>query len=249
MKRRRRWVLAPVVAGDRPHHHALRATSPRDDAALAALLDDAYKGTIDHDPGADHAAELATWRQVDEADDAASALAVVDGEVAGAVLIGRELGAPFLYEVAVREPLRRRGLARALLDRSIRVLADRGEPQVAAWVTDGNAASEALLGASGFVAVTAAVEPAAALGYYRAAEALPLVASPRADAAVAATIDDGPALWVVDVAGPVESVRVRNTRVLVHRIDRDDPWIAEMASRAMPLQGAAWLLARRAEPR
>lgn len=242
---RRRWVLAPVTASRRPSTAELRQTTAADDAALATLLDQAYVGTIDHDPEADHVGELETWRTVDGADDEASFVAHLDGELVGASLIGRELGAPFLYEIAVLEGGRGRGIARALLHASLDRLASRREPHIAAWVTMGNVGSESLLVGAGFVPVTPPVEPAAALGYYRAASAVRLIDPPKS-APLAATIDEhGPTLWVVGTAQPDQTVTVHDTQVVVRHLDADDEALNDVANLAMPLRGAAFLLARR----
>lgn len=246
---RRRWVLAPIAAvsfEDRDDQ-TTRPTTPADDRRLARLLDDAYLGTIDYDDAADHVAELETWRKIDGADDEASRLAIADGEVVGACLVGRELGAPFLYEIAVINKLRRHGLARALLDQALSALAVRGEPHIAAWVTDGNTASEALLSSAGFVQVTPAVEPAEALGYYRAAGTVRSVA-PDPDVPLAVTVDEpGPVLWVIDGHRPSESVIVHDVTVSVRHLEPSSPEITELAARAMPLRGVAWLLSLRTD--
>ena len=247
MTRRRRWVLAPVAARSSPRSPGceLRSTFPIDDYLLAELLDRAYAGTIDHDPDADHDGELRTWRDVDGADDHASVVAHEHGEFIGACLIGRELGAPFLYEIAVTGQHRRRGLGRLLLDHALGVLESRGEAHLAAWVTDGNAASETLLAGAGFVPVTPPIEPSAALGYYRAAGAVCAV-EPGADAPLAASLDDeGPTLWVIDGDHPSAVIAVRDVNVQVRHLDPTSPQLRQVASRAMPLRQAAWLLAQR----
>jgi len=247
MSWRRRWVLAPITTGAWGRHGlAMRSTSPDDDTALAALLDRAYVGTIDHDPDADHVGELETWRRVDGADDEASAVAF-DDELVGACLIGRELAAPFVYEIAVVEQLRGRGVARALLDQSLRVLAARPEPHLAAWVTGGNVASETLLSQAGFLPVTPPVEGTEALGYYRAASAVQVV-HPDPDSALAVTLEpDGPTLWIVDSDGQENVVRIRNVEVRVRHIAVDSAQIPDLAARAMPLRHAAWLLSHRSK--
>lgn len=247
MSPRRRWVLAPITAGPSDRETlTLRPTSSDDDTALAALLDRAYVGTIDHDPDADHVVELETWRRVDGADDEASAVAS-DNELVGACLIGREFDAPFVYEIAVVEQFRRRGVARALLGRSLRVLAARPEPHLAAWVTAGNVGSETLLSKAGFLPVTPPVEGTEALGYYRAASAVEVV-HPDPDSALAVTLEpDGPTLWIVDGEGQGDVVQIRNVEVTVRHITADSAHIPDLAARAMPLRHAAWLLSHRSK--
>ncbi|MGH9086456.1 MAG: GNAT family N-acetyltransferase [Acidimicrobiales bacterium] len=244
---RRRWVLAPIPAqAEVDITAAVRATTPRDDRLLAELLDIAYAGTIDDDPDHDHRKELETWREVDGADDAASfVVGPAGGPLRAACLLGRDLGAPFLYEIATHPTHRRSGLAGVLLRRSLRVLHERDEPLLAGWVTDGNLASEGLLGALGFVPVTPPVVEALGVGFYRAAAATRRVELP-ADAVLAATsTSDGPTLWIVDRPGPSTCVEVAGSSVRVCRIDVDDDQVGILAETAMPIRGAAWLLSRR----
>ena len=245
---RRRWVLAPLGAGPFTSELAvLRNSTPEDDPALVNLLDAAYTGTIDFDPDADHADELRTWRGTDGGDDRTSSVAEADGRIVGACLIGRDLGAPFLYEIVVEEPHRRGGLARALLRRSVNALVDQGEESVAGWVTEGNVASERLLGSQGFVPVTPAVDERVGLGYYRAARVLAsLDVSP--DVPAAATSDaDGPTLWVMDGSGRDDtSVAAGATSVRIKFIDRTDPSVPHLAETALPITQLPWLLRQRA---
>ena len=105
---------------------SLRATTEMDDPALAALLTRSYVGTIDFDRDTDHVVELTTWRQIDGADDEASAVAVSGGVFVGASLIAREFGTPFLYEIVVAPEYRRSGIGRTLLTHSISLLAAAG---------------------------------------------------------------------------------------------------------------------------
>jgi hypothetical protein len=91
-----------------------------------------------------------TWRTVDGADDDASAIAMArDGSV-GVCLIAVELGAPFLYEIAVVPEWRGCGVAALLLGTSLRRLEAEGHDLIAAWVTCGNEPSEKLPGLGWF---------------------------------------------------------------------------------------------------
>lgn len=223
----------------------MRATTPADDAALAVLLDQSYLNTIDFDAEDDHVDELRTWRQHDGADDDASVVALQGPRLVGACLIGRELGTPFLYEIAVLDECRRSGVARALLRRSLSVLGVRNEESISAWVTNGNDASEKLLTSDGFTPVTPPVERSIAIGYYRAAGAVREAVVP-AGTVVAVTNDKGgPALWIIGTPSATEHVTVADTTVRVEHIGENDPRVSELAASAMPIRGAAWLLALR----
>jgi ribosomal protein S18 acetylase RimI-like enzyme len=244
---RRRWACAPLSPARAPDlgRVVLRSSSPEDDRLLVELLDASYRGTIDFDPKADHRAELDTWRTHDRADDAASVVALADGQLVGACLIGHELGSPLLYEVIVAPPHRRSGLARALLTRSLSVLHDRGEESSSAWVTHGNEASEALLRGAGFTPVTPPVARDVAIGYYRAA-ALAATLPLKLGAVVAASSEaSGPILWIIDESGPSNHQVIGEVSVQVERLALDDPRTAEIAETAMPIRRVAWLLSRR----
>ncbi len=128
-----------------------------------------------------------------------------------------------------------------------RRIPERGEPRIAAWVTDGNTASEALLSSAGFVQVTPAVEPAQALGYYRAAGAARSI-GPDPDAPLAVSVDEhGPVLWIIDGGRRSGTVLVHDVTVSVRHLEADAPEVATLATSAMPLRGAAWLLGLRTD--
>lgn len=262
---RRRWVLAPVVdplvtPGSRSEPDppatparepeseragadtiAVRPTTPADDALLVALLDAAYVGTIDADPDSDHDEELRTWRNVDGANDRASAVALVDGELVGACLIGAELGAPFLYEIVVAPHARRTGIGARLLATSIAVLSSETPDHLAAWVTHGNTASERLLAGAGFRAVTGPLDQPRALVVYRAARLLESLGVP-AGRPVAIQLDvDPPILWILGEAGADRRHEVAGVEITVRSVAGDDPRVPQLAA-AVPLRGAAALL-------
>ncbi len=224
----------------------IRNTTDSDDPSLARLLDLAYTDTIDHGLEADHGEELRTWRTVDGADDGASFVAVgADGSLAGACLIGRELGAPFLYEIVTHPDHRRSGLATALLAHSLQVLEVRGESMIAAWVTTGNTASENLLNAHGFCAVTPPVDATLGVGYYRAASALRHATVPGGAVVAATSTTEGPTLWVIDRDRATAEIEIAGTKVRIEYLGRDDARLSELAGTAMPIRGAAWLLRQR----
>ena len=249
MEARRRWVLAPVVASAvaPATDVVVRSTTPQDDEPLARLLDDAYTGSDDVDDDTDHDEELRTWRAIDGADDDASRVAIVTGDdrPAAACLIGRELGAPFLYEVVTASAHRRRGLAAAVLRAALVELTARDPDLVAGWVTAGNEASERLLATHGFVPVTPPMREAQAIGLYRAARAVRELGVPGTAALAVASDDTGPTLYVVGETGPPSTVDVGGTSVRVERVGEGDPRVRTIADTAVPLRRAGWLLAHR----
>jgi ribosomal protein S18 acetylase RimI-like enzyme len=68
-----------------------------------------------------------------------------DGEYVGLVRVWNDPGRPRLGLIAITQPYRRQGLARALLGRAFRVLHDRGQDEVTAEVDDSNPAATSLL--------------------------------------------------------------------------------------------------------
>jgi GNAT superfamily N-acetyltransferase len=230
-----------------PPEVTVRSTSPSDDRSLATLLEECYPGTVDFDPEHDFQKELGTWRNADHGDDTASVVGVVDGELVAACLVGYELGSPLIYEVAVAPQRRRTGTGNALLATSLTKLAERRPSLVAAWVTLGNFASEALFRSTRFVTVGPPVDVAAGVAHYRAGLAAEQVDVSDAVSLATDLAEDGHALlWVVaqEPGAPVE-VMIRGTPVTVVRIGRDDPRVPHVAHHAVPIAGAAWLFARR----
>jgi GNAT superfamily N-acetyltransferase len=136
----------------------IRPATPADDEALAVLMDDAYRGTIDAEPGQglDEArAEIAATRAGDygELVPEATLLAAEGDEVVSAVIVTRFEGAPFVAFAMTRSSHKGRGLSRALMTRSIRVLVDAGDQRIDLVVTAGNGPAERLYEALGFVAI------------------------------------------------------------------------------------------------
>lgn len=143
----------------RPLPHApsdtlARPPSPADAAALAGLMLDAYRGTIDDggETADDAAAEIARlWAGAYGPFDApASEIILRDGAPASATLITAYEGAPLVAFSMTRPAWQRRGLARAGLLRSLARLRDRGLPRARLAVTDGNTPAQALYAALGF---------------------------------------------------------------------------------------------------
>ncbi len=130
----------------------IRAPAEADAECLAALMFDAYRGTIDFPEGA----TLADARE--ELDGFFSGaysrpmLELSRGCLSGQRLIAvcllgfwEKRDCPLVNFVMTSADWKRRGLARAALSTSIEALAAAGHAEVRAVVTPGNAASECLL--------------------------------------------------------------------------------------------------------
>jgi GNAT superfamily N-acetyltransferase len=217
-----------------------RTTTSDDDPALAELLKAAYRGTIDDDPDQDYVAELRDWRTVDHADDAASRVAVIEGELVSCCLIGYDLGAAFVYEVASAPTHARQGIASALVAGSICTLADREVEALWAWVTVGNHASEALLGMLGFLPVTPPLTAAGSRLLYRAAAALGSVDASTA-VAVGVRIVDGPEL-VLFGRGTDQVIESHGASIRVRVVAPDDPEARPIAASCMPVRNEPFFI-------
>ncbi|MFI5047022.1 MAG: GNAT family N-acetyltransferase [Acidimicrobiia bacterium] len=250
--RRRRWVRAPIGVDGFDEPPTARQTSNDDDEAIATLLERAYTpASIDFDPNHDFRDELRTWRDVEDADDDASRVLEASGEIVAAVLIARELGAPFLYEIAVRPEQRRHGVARALLRNSLGTLAARGEEMIAAWVTNGNVGSERLLASSGWVPVKPRLDRAVALGLYRGAEVVDSLDTDDAVAIALEPVDNRSArVWLVSERGHAPITReVGGVDVAVQWVAPTSSELPEIAATSVPMTGATWLLSHHEDRR
>ncbi len=131
----------------------------RDDAeALALLMDDAYRGTIDAEPGQDlddARREIAATFAGDYGSPMveASVVAVEHDELVSASIVTRFEGSPFVAFTMTRASHKGRGLSRAVMTRTVGMLADAGESHVALVVTAGNEPAQRLYSSLGFVAV------------------------------------------------------------------------------------------------
>ena len=91
-------------------------------------------------------------------DDAVVLVAERAGEVVGYVYAGleprswKELrdAAGFVHDVAVMEPARRAGVARALVEAAVEWLRERGAPRVVLWTAERNAGAQQLFAGLGF---------------------------------------------------------------------------------------------------
>ncbi len=160
----RRFVLAAAVqrravAAD----PAARPPTAADSDALAQLMWEAYRGTVD-DEGETLAEVHATVRQYFAGDFGAPTPSVSevterDGVLVAATLLTQWLGGPFVAFTMTAPQAQRQGLARAGLVRAINRLADGDEPWLRLVVTQGNSRAEALYESVGFLPVPVPEQP------------------------------------------------------------------------------------------
>jgi RimJ/RimL family protein N-acetyltransferase len=134
----------------------LRQPVAADIDALAALVLDAYRGTID-DEGEDlDAARDFVAQSLSKAPLLAASWLALAGELpVAAVLLCRWREQPLVTFVVTRPAYKGRGLASLLVRRALRSLRDAGEAQLVAFITEGNIASERLFARLGFERVAA----------------------------------------------------------------------------------------------
>ena len=136
----------------------VRAVSDSDDAALAALMERAYAGTIDEQLGdnSDGAIEVAAWR--DESALVEVSVAIVDSNdtiVAASLCSGNWDREVWIAYVLTEPKLKEHGLATVAVAESVRRIRETSNVEIRAAVTDGNTPSERLLSSVGFERVTA----------------------------------------------------------------------------------------------
>jgi hypothetical protein len=152
-RRRHEYVLQlrgdeAGLAGDASVRHPV----PEDAEALAVLMLDAYRGTIDYDD-----------EGLDEARDEVSRYLAgrplfecswvrIDAEVpVSACLVGWSLReCPIVSYVMTAARAKSSGFASDLLARSLASLAGTGQREVCAWITEGNVPSEIVFARAGF---------------------------------------------------------------------------------------------------
>jgi hypothetical protein len=131
---------------------AIRPVASTDAEALAELMPEAYRDTIDYE-----------GEEIEEAREAiadffsnapllgASMIASVNGAAASAVLVTSLDAAPFISFVVSHPTHKRNGLAHQVVTAACQRLVDTGENEVRFAITNGNVASEALFGKLGAV--------------------------------------------------------------------------------------------------
>jgi ribosomal protein S18 acetylase RimI-like enzyme len=146
----------PIVAS--PDGVALRHPTADDAEAIAVLMFEAYRGTIDAEPSdtLDTArGEVATTFEGGYGAfmPGASFLVEEEGEVVSASLVTRWRGHPLIAFTMTRPGHAGRGLSRAALTRSLAALAEAEEEHVDLAVTDGNEPAQHLYASLGFLEV------------------------------------------------------------------------------------------------
>jgi RimJ/RimL family protein N-acetyltransferase len=127
-----------------------------DDAAeLAALMLDAYRGSVDDDGEtlADALNEVESYFTGKSGAPLLehSHVCLIDGEIQSAVLISLWQNTPLVAYLMTRAAWKGKGLVQRLLVRSLHSLGDAAFGSAEAFVTEGNIPSERLLASVGFV--------------------------------------------------------------------------------------------------
>lgn len=129
----------------------MREATPDDRDALAELMLDAYRGTIDYDGETlEQAVDEVDGHFAGAPDDDASLLVMGDGRVQAAVLVAHVRGAPLIGYLMTRAATKNRGVASALLDAAAARVWRAGAGELRAWITSGNLPSEAIFRRAGF---------------------------------------------------------------------------------------------------
>jgi RimJ/RimL family protein N-acetyltransferase len=152
---RQRFVLAaPVVRRAVAADPQARPPTPADAPVLAALMLQAYRGTLD-DEGETLADSLVAVQQLfagefGAMDWAGSELVEREGRLVSATLLTTWEERPFVAFMLTAPEAQGQGLARAGLTRAMNRLAARGETVLRLVVTQGNTRAEALYERLGF---------------------------------------------------------------------------------------------------
>jgi GNAT superfamily N-acetyltransferase len=148
-----RLALHPLKS---PNAWPARPVLPHDAPALAQLMLDAYRGTID-DEGETGEEALAEFNAMLDgkygpwlAD--ASFLVELDGRLVAASVITLWRDVPMVAQLFTHPDYANRGLGKFLLTRSINALHHQGYAELVLYVTEGNDSAQHLYTAIGFAA-------------------------------------------------------------------------------------------------
>lgn len=156
MTRKRRYeVDLTISTGAEPVSSSVRSVTPEHLDALARLMLDAYKGTIDYD-GEDLADAISEVRRFLESETSLldRSLAIEqDGTLVTAILVSASEGQPFIEYVMTLPTHKNQGFGRLVTSIALRRLAVDGYDRAILYITEGNVASEALFRSVGAVIV------------------------------------------------------------------------------------------------
>ena len=134
-----------------------RAVESTDLSALAGLMIESYRGTIDDEGETleDAVGEIEAYLAGERGGQpllSESRLAFVDSVLVGACLAGDwdERQLPFIVYVMTHAEWKNRGVGKELLLAVLQAIRDRGHREVRAVITEGNTPSEILFGRVGF---------------------------------------------------------------------------------------------------
>lgn len=136
---------------DIPSDRGIRLANEADRDALADLLQDAYRGTIDDEgEGVTEARQAVDdWLEHRNAD---CSVVIEEGDrIVAMSFVVMVRGRAYIDPVATASAWKRNGVGRRAVSASLQRLHDAGVYEVGATITDGNVASEQLFAALGFV--------------------------------------------------------------------------------------------------
>lgn len=140
-----------------PPDFLIRGPRPDDTGELAALMLDAYQGSVDDDGETieDALKEVESYfaKKSGKLLLDFSYVCLIDGEIQSAVLLSLWQKTPLLAYVMTRSDWKGRGLAGRLLRLALAGLSNAGFRSAEAYVTEGNIPSERLLASLGFLRV------------------------------------------------------------------------------------------------
>ena len=147
---RRNLGTAPPSPTGRPGPHEVVPAAEADRDALAALLLDAYRGTIDDEGEGEDDARAAIDDYLGRLLPAYSLAVVEDGQPVSLSFVVLVQGRHYIDPVATSAARKRQGLGAEAVLTSLRRLHRDGVDEVGAVITDGNLASERLFARLGF---------------------------------------------------------------------------------------------------
>jgi GNAT superfamily N-acetyltransferase len=159
---RHHYVVDLPVPGGREHRIPMTVSVPTtaDSESLAALMLEAYEGTIDYDgetivEARQEISDYLGGRPMLEP----SRMAIIANDIVGASLVTDWHGEPLIAYVMTASAHKGRGVAKALLRESLDHLAADGWAVVNAFITQGNGPSEALFRGVGARMIDAGSDP------------------------------------------------------------------------------------------